>query len=85
MRSAFLTPSASMKSFVTACPIRSALRDDAELPNTTTSPWRFSPPDEVMATSEYRFQSRRTTSSDSADSGTSPSAIATPSAAASFA
>src|SRR5713101_1512001 len=84
-RRAFLTPSASMKSLVTACPIRSSLSEVGELPKTTTSPWRFSPPDEVIATSEYRSQLRRTTPSDSDDSGTSPSAIATPSAAASFA
>ena len=74
-----------MKSRVTAWPIRRALAEALEFPNATTSPWRFSPPDEVIATSEYRSQSRRTTSSDSFDSGTSPSAIATPSAAASFA
>src|SRR5260370_1350619 len=84
-RSAFLTPSASMKSRVIAWPIRKWLRDALELPKTTTSPWRLSPPDEVIATSEYRSQFRRTTLSDSDDSGTSPRAIATPSAAASFA
>src|SRR5260370_639496 len=71
-RRAFLTPSASMKSLVTEWPIRSALLEVGELPKTTTSPCRFSPPDEVIATSEYRSQLRRTMPSDIDDSETSP-------------
>ena len=41
-----------MKSRVTEWPMRKGLCEVVEFPNTTTSPWRFSPPEDVIATSE---------------------------------